>query len=389
MEEYKTAQAALKTSVFKWSPDYISAAHYFDKAGEKFNLRGDKAKALQAYSNAADAHSKAKQPMSAAKSLHHVAELNLAEQKGSNSVETYARFKQAYQGMMSQIAVIYGEDGSAQRAAAVEFEAAKGFEEVGQGLSDAKAKADANECALGFYSKCIHKLVHSDRAVFSVDAFPAAVGFCVKTKQFAKALEFLEETVKIYIKLNQTRRKYQCYLTGVVIHLARNDIVAARNAFSSHFDDTDYLKSRECEAAESLLTACENRDEEEIEKIVKGHVVNALNPPIAALARSLTRRATPVAPNPVPQKKMEFDMSRLTVSDDDKGQVEDANDAKNALFAKKRSVTPPTVPAPAVSAEKPAVVTPQEGAGAATSQVVGKEEAGEETGDGDDLDFLM
>lgn len=384
MEEYKTAESALKTTLFKWSADYISAAHYFDKAGEKFKIRGDDARALEAYSRAADAHFKAKQPVSAAKSMHLVAQLRLAQQQTNNSAETYGAFKQAYVDLMNRITVIHGENATAQRSAAIEFEAAQAFERIAQGLSagEAKAKADANACALEFYKRCINKLVNSDRAVFSIDAFPAAVGFCAKQRNLAQALRFLEETLKVYAKLNQTRRKHQCYLTAVILHIARNDVVAARNAFSAHFDDAEYLRSRECEAAETLLTACENRDMEQIEKVVKGHVVNALHPPIAQLARTLYQPSSqPAAPSSKPKPKaapkdIAVDMAKLSVAEVGSSAGEgEQEQAKDALFAKKSPAKAPTVPE---STTAPA---------AAPVEVEVEEQALDEA-DGDDLDFL-
>lgn len=69
----KEAEAAVKTSFFKWKPDWEAAAELYDKAGLAFRLAKDFDAAVSAYRQAAAAHSQLSAHYHAAKALENAA----------------------------------------------------------------------------------------------------------------------------------------------------------------------------------------------------------------------------------------------------------------------------------------------------------------------------
>lgn len=48
-KEFKKGEAAIKTSGFKWTADYLEGCSYFERAAKSYKDLGDKKKAIQAY----------------------------------------------------------------------------------------------------------------------------------------------------------------------------------------------------------------------------------------------------------------------------------------------------------------------------------------------------
>ncbi len=55
---FKKGESALKTGLFKWSPDYLGASMHFEKASKGFKEAGERQKALQAFLRLADCSEK-------------------------------------------------------------------------------------------------------------------------------------------------------------------------------------------------------------------------------------------------------------------------------------------------------------------------------------------
>jgi hypothetical protein len=48
-KNFKDGEKALKTGIFKWSPDYLEGAMFFEKAAKLYKTLGEKEKAKEAF----------------------------------------------------------------------------------------------------------------------------------------------------------------------------------------------------------------------------------------------------------------------------------------------------------------------------------------------------
>uniref|UniRef100_A0A7S3V1A7 Gamma-soluble NSF attachment protein n=1 Tax=Aplanochytrium stocchinoi TaxID=215587 RepID=A0A7S3V1A7_9STRA len=317
-EEYRKAQHALKTSLFQWTPDWLSASHHFDHAGKGFKLKQQYDEAIQSYTEAAKAHLKADQSTSAAKSYEEIADILVKRNVDNAKIDkvTIGAICEAFENASR----ILTEDSDLQRASNIELKAAKAFEKIYSKVAENTNSIGADSDTIleilkvttlkQFMSAC-EKIVRSEKAAFVFDAFPACLGFCLRIGDYNRGIDMLNRMIKIYSGMNQKHRLHQCYLSLVIVHLKRNDAVAARNLFSENLNDTDYLRSSECEAAENVIRAWEARDEEAVNKSVKNHAINSLDRQVVLLARSLNPYKT--AGLHKKQNNITEDMSKVTM----------------------------------------------------------------------------
>ena len=72
---YKKGESALKTGLFKWSPDYLGASMHFDKASKGFKEAGERQKALKAFLKLSECSEKLNENWSVGESLVQAASL--------------------------------------------------------------------------------------------------------------------------------------------------------------------------------------------------------------------------------------------------------------------------------------------------------------------------
>ena len=151
-------------------------------------------------------------------------------------------------------------------------------------------KADAAE---PLFLRSCEILEDTGKAILGVDTFRATLNFLVSKRKWKAALAFTERMVSLYKEIKQPSNVYKMYLSIVVLNLARNDYVAAKGELDKHFNDTGYLKSAECEAAEEILIAWKNCDDVAVEELLrKKAAFKYLDREIGKLARKLNPRGT-------------------------------------------------------------------------------------------------
>mmetsp|Transcript_15703 Transcript_15703/g.17733 ORF Transcript_15703/g.17733 Transcript_15703/m.17733 type:complete len:306 (+) Transcript_15703:123-1040(+) len=290
-ECYKKAEEALKTSFFQWSPDWVSASHFYDRAGKGFKLKGQLEESIQSYTKAAKAHLEAKQALSAAKSYEEIGDILVKQNEGNSKIDvvTIAKICEVY----DESAKLLLEDSDLQRASNIDFKAAKCFDK----LYTVVCESNQNESAkilealkasgLNHYVSACEKIVRAGKAMFSMDVFPATLSFCLRIGDYGRATEMVDRMIKLYTAMEQKNRLHQCFLTMIIIHLKRNDLVAAQSFFTESLSDTDYLRSNQSEAAENLIRAIEAGDEEKLVECVKSATILNLDREVVKVARSL------------------------------------------------------------------------------------------------------
>jgi len=282
--------AALKTSLFKWSPDYVSAAYAFEKAAVSFKAAGDPDQAGEAARRGASAHSKTENEAAAAKCLELAADALLAR-ASSTGAEILAATQDAERAaaLLSEASGLYRVAGELSKAANVMSSKAKALETAADRLPKAnESRAKLLQQALEAYLGACDLLESSGRVAFSLDTFRHALNFVVKAERWADALLVIDRLFPVYAKLNQRSATHKARLSKVILNLKRNDLTAARNAFREGFDDNDYLRSDECAAAEDLVRAWESMNEDQVREVTNRPVFKFLDRQLAILAQDLS-----------------------------------------------------------------------------------------------------
>ena len=91
----------------------------------------------------------------------------------------------------------------------------------------------------------------------------------------------------VFEDLKQPRNIHKNNLCQIVIYLACNDIVAARNAFGVHMNEDAYLPTDECAASEDLVRAYESFDDEKLTAVKANRTFHYVEGGIAKLVRNL------------------------------------------------------------------------------------------------------
>jgi hypothetical protein len=289
------ARAALQTSLLKWSPDYVSAAHELDKASAAFKLAGEPREAAAAAEQAAEAHLKSGHggEVGAARSLERAGEL-LAEHgaavAAASSIAEGVQDLERAAALLERAKLLYREGGEAAKAASCGSARGKALSAAAEALPEGHARreallADALESFLGACAI----LEDAGRVAFSLDTFRHALNQTVKQRRWADAIRVADKMLAPLAQLKQKSAVHKMRLTKVVLSLKRNDLAGARNAFRDGFDDPDYLRSDECAAAEDLVRAWEMGDEAAVRELVTTRqVFNFLERQVSVCARDLS-----------------------------------------------------------------------------------------------------
>jgi len=339
------ARAALRTSIFKWSPDHVVAGAFFDRAAVSFKAAGDAAAAADAYLSAAESHAAAENDAAAAKSLESAGDLFAAlaaDQDSEEGIEAARASSQRATGLFSRSASLYRELGEAGRAAAVLSKQARALSDAAERLPRVhKARAGLEADALRTYLAACEVLETGGKLAFSLDTLRNTLNFAVKMERWKDALDVIDHMLPVYAQLKQRAGSFKLRLSKVVLQLRRNDLTAARSAFQEGFDDVDYLRSDECAAAEDLLKAWEQMDEDTTKAVLSRPIFNFLERQVSLVARSLGpfqssvdagalgAAPTAQAPTAAPPSTSEMQQSHGTPVEE----VADA--ARDALFSKR------------------------------------------------------
>lgn len=210
-EEYKKAEAAVKTSLLKWSADYTVGSSAFGRAGDAFARAGDVAAAVDAYEKCADASKKDSRPLGAAMALDKAAKL--LERSADKSI--------------SKIATLY--DGVC--------EAFVGSGDTTRG-ADAKMRAgdvlvalDPSQAEVRYMEAIDLYAAKAGKAVYAVKPLKEAVGKLVAAGRHRAAMDVYDRLGRLYTELAQYHNVHGVILSRIVLLLVAGDAVSARREY--------------------------------------------------------------------------------------------------------------------------------------------------------------
>ncbi|KAJ2740404.1 hypothetical protein GGI20_005825 [Coemansia sp. BCRC 34301] len=275
----KDAQKASKGGWFS-KPEWDVAAQYLDKAATAFKASRHYEEAADCYAKASGAYVQINAVYLAAKCYENAAMLADAHLKNYEKAVTY----------YSRASDLYRSQGAAADKAAEMMEsAAKACEDV-----DTNRTIQLYDSALSIYE-------NEDRGRFGVETFKRTVRYLLDKGRLSEAVDIQMRLSAVCERINNRFELNKSNLSAIIILLAFGDSVEAGKKLDEFGQDVVFTRSKEATAAEQLVQAYSDGDQDEYARIASDSIVAFLDTSIARLAAKTripgARRAKPRAAN--------------------------------------------------------------------------------------------
>eukprot|EP00794_Sanderia_malayensis_P018237 gene18237-20056_t len=260
----KEAEKYMKTSFFKWSPDYDSAADQYNKAAVCFKVAKSYEQAKDGFKKTAECFEKNHQLYHAAKALTEAATI-CSEQK--NYDETMD--------LMAKACCLYRENGTPDTACRNLVSTAKMIE-IAAPLKAIQLFEEAAEIA-----------ENDEKFREAANHLNNASRLLIKSKEYLKATVVMKKQIEIYCKLENYAMAFNIILGQALVYLTEGDFVAAENCFKDSFDHPGFSSSDVAEALEQILEAYSAGDNKLLKTVTSKPIVSCQDIAIARLGKTL------------------------------------------------------------------------------------------------------
>lgn len=257
LKEKKKAEESLKTSFFgNWSANHDVAAHHFEKAGQLFKLGKSFKESKRCYLEAAKQYDTSRVLFSAGKCYDAAGacSLQLGDFSETHQFVTRAGDYYSQNGTPSTAVTCYTK-GAELLATPLPRQAAELYLRAGQLERDNEHPREAIKCFMGA------KKVYAKAGLYK-----ECIGAVELARQQYETMEHFEQIKK-------------CNMTLVILHLARGDSIAAKQAIVG---DVSLI-------VDDLISAVESGDEDTIKKLSSHGDIVYLDNEIAKIAKFLTQ----------------------------------------------------------------------------------------------------
>eukprot|EP00039_Didymoeca_costata_P032393 m.37655 g.37655 ORF g.37655 m.37655 type:complete len:394 (+) comp9337_c1_seq1:224-1405(+) len=286
-EQHMAAAAkAVKTTMFKWKPDFEEAAQCYDKAGACYKLAKNHNAGMDAFKKAAAAHKEAKDMWHSGKSLERAAECarNL-------------KMNEEGMGLLREAALLFRRHGVPDAAATALETSAKSCE-----------KQQMYEEASELYMQVAEIMEEEDKPRRQRVPLEKAIGCLLRAGKFQEAMEPLKKQALFYTQINEIENVNKNFLARIIVFLAIGDFNSAEELYHEA-SQSSFMNSDEQPLADEMLTAYDEADQEAMNNVTRRQHFSFLQNDVAVLARKIkaegagTGRSNAVpapAPAPVP-----------------------------------------------------------------------------------------
>lgn len=276
-EALKQGNKCLEKTMFRWHPDYLSAAPLFEKAAEAFRSAGDLEMAKKVFAQAAVVQNKNKSAFRAAQNCENAAKIVVQQIKdtratGAAKDKLLEEMKKSYEAACSY----YSDMGELGKAADALLKGATSCEENGM--------ADVRE----LYMRACSLMEAQGKPHFAVDVFRKTLSYLVKAGLYQESVALLQRQVAIFLEIDQRANIHKCYLSEIILLLVIGDVAAADKTYMDQLQSDDYLKSDECALAEDLVRAFKLGNEELLQQTIRKQGFSFLDNQIGRLVRTLS-----------------------------------------------------------------------------------------------------
>ena len=258
------AEKHLKTSFFKWSPDYDSAADKYQKAAICFKVARSYDRAKEAYIKTAECHEKNGQLFHAGKALTEAANLSC---EAKNYKETIQFMERACQ--------LYREHGTPDTACINLVTIAKKIE-IAEPLS-----------AMELFEKAADIAENDEKIREAASHLNNASRLLAKTKKFPQAISIMKRQIELYEKVENHGMIFNLVLCVVLVHLTEGDTIAAENMYHKAFEYPGFGASDAAEAIERILEAYKSGDNDGLKAVTSKAIITCQDVEYARLGKML------------------------------------------------------------------------------------------------------
>ncbi|XP_029611448.1 gamma-soluble NSF attachment protein-like isoform X1 [Salvelinus fontinalis] len=264
------AEKYLKTSFMKWKPDYDSAASEYSKAAVAFKNAKMLEEAKEAYLQEAEAHTNNKTLFHAAKRPFCYRALEAA----GMMLKDMQRIPEAIQ-YIERASMMYVENGTPDTAALALDRAGKLIE------SQDLAKA------VDLYQKAASVFENEDRLRQAVEMLGKASRLLVRQHKLDEAAVSIQKEKNMYKEIENYPTCFKKTIAQVLVHLHRNDFVAADKCVRESYSLPGFSGSEDCIALEQLLQGYDEQDEDQVHCVCNSPLFKYMDNDYAKLSISL------------------------------------------------------------------------------------------------------
>uniref|UniRef100_A0A8C8R510 Gamma-soluble NSF attachment protein n=1 Tax=Pelusios castaneus TaxID=367368 RepID=A0A8C8R510_9SAUR len=277
LEHIAKAEKYLKTGFLKWKPDYDSAADEYGKAGVAFKNAKQFDQAKDAYLREAEAHANNRALFHAAKAYEQAGMMLKEMQKLPEAVQ-----------LIEKASMMYLENGTPDTAAIALERAGKLIESMNP------------EKAVLLYQQTASVFENEERLQQAVEMLGKASRLLVRGRRLDEAALSIQKEKNIYKEVENYPTCYKKTIAQVLVHLHRNDYVAAEKCVRESYSIPGFNGSEDCAALEQLLEGYDNQDQDQVSDVCNSPLFKYMDNDYAKLGLSLsvpgggTKKKSPV-----------------------------------------------------------------------------------------------
>ncbi|XP_023224397.1 gamma-soluble NSF attachment protein-like [Centruroides sculpturatus] len=257
----REAEKHLKTSLFKWKPDYDSAANEYSKAATCFKTVKAYEQCKDALMRAADCYAKNRSYFSAAKSYEQAAFV-------CKDMEDYPTVIH----LIQRACQLFREHGTPDTAAIV---LEKGAKMVENKLPDR---------AIDLYNKAAEVAMLEDRPRQAAEYLCKSSRLLLKYRRYDEAAENMTREYEYNLQGDNPAAAGRLIVALVLVHLTREDYVAASKIYK---EGGGYVEREETMVLNSLLDGYDQGDAEQMYYALNHPFIKHMDVEYAKLARCL------------------------------------------------------------------------------------------------------
>jgi len=247
LKAIKEANACLKTSMFNWKKDYLSAGPLYAKASNHYRMGKEPQKAIDCLVKAAKCSAECGQIFEVGKHNQQAGMIAKSMKTEEYNKEAAKFFEQAFDA--------YKDNGDMVTA-----------QSAGKQAADLIAKYDV-DAAVAMYLRIIDALEALEQWAYTFQLYRDVTRMSLRDKDFGVVLTLVQRAIKTFTKGNQTNTVYQWLLSETILLVFRDDIIGADEAFLEALGYERYGLSDQGEAAEDFLKGIKENNAEKLSSV--------------------------------------------------------------------------------------------------------------------------
>uniref|UniRef100_A0A8C4KVG9 Gamma-soluble NSF attachment protein n=1 Tax=Equus asinus TaxID=9793 RepID=A0A8C4KVG9_EQUAS len=279
LEHLAKAEKYLKTGFLKWKPDYDSAASEYGKAAVAFKNAKQFEQAKDACLREAVAHENNRALFHAAKAYEQAGmmlKILGITTKGCPDcgLMEMQKLPEAVQ-LIEKASMMYLENGTPDTAAMALERAGKLIENIDP------------EKAVQLYQQTANVFENEERLRQAVELLGKASRLLVRGRRFDEAALSIQKEKNIYKEIENYPTCYKKTIAQVLVHLHRNDYVAAERCVRESYSIPGFNGSEDCAALEQLLEGYDQQDQDQVSEVCNSPLFKYMDNDYAKLGLSL------------------------------------------------------------------------------------------------------